>query len=139
MPKSCKNSKLDNSGKKPLFYKDDEDFVRELIWELIGRKRYVRRESKHHIKVRKVNYYPTTEIITVDGQGRHYETGVEAFMRLLDARYPKQPAPMINPFADLSLSEKLRLAPIFEVSLDDEDDLPRHKDHEQIHEDDLAL
>ncbi|QQO18606.1 hypothetical protein JJB98_01080 [Bradyrhizobium diazoefficiens] len=136
-PSNTKDSKLDSSGKKPLYYRDDEDFIRELIWELIRRKRYVRRESKYHIKVRKVNFWPSTGTITVDGQGRHHETGTEAFLKLLDARYPKGPGPRINPFENLTLSEKLRTAPIFDVSLDDVDDLC--KDRQQDPSADLPL
>jgi hypothetical protein len=137
-----KNSKFDQSGENPLYYSDDADFVRELIRELIRRKRYVNRPSKHHLKHRGVNYFYTTGVITIDGQGRHYETGEEAFLKLLDARYPKGPrrfAPAIDPFADLTLSEKLRTAPIFEVTLDDVDDLCHGTDHEQDGRDDLAL
>lgn len=136
------SSKLEFRGSNQLFYKDDEDFIRELIWELIRRRRYVKRPSKHHLKHRGVNYFYTTGVITIDGQGRHYETGAEAFLKLLDARYPKGPrrlAPAINPFADMTLSEKLRTAPIFDVSLDDVDDLCHGKNYEQDGHDDLAL
>ncbi|MHC2584199.1 hypothetical protein [Bradyrhizobium diazoefficiens] len=136
-PSHNKSPRFDNSGKKPLYYRDDEDFIRELIWELIRRKRYVRRESKHHIKVRKVNFWPSTGTITIDGQGRHHETGTEAFLNLLDSHYPKRLAPKINPFENLTLSEKLQTAPIFDVSLDDEDDLC--KVHEQDCDDDIPL
>lgn len=124
-----KNSKFAQSGENPIYYSDDADFVRELIQELIRRKRYVNRPSKHHLKHRGVNYFYTTGVITIDGQGRHYEAGAEAFLKLLDTRYPKRLGPKINPFENLTLSEKLRTAPIFDVTLDDEDDLC--KDHAQ--------
>lgn len=130
-------SKFNLCGNKPLFYPDDDGYIREFIKELIERRRYVRRESKYHLKHRGVNYFYTTGVITIDGQGRYCETGKDAFLKLLDLRYPKQPRPKIDPFENLTLSEKLRTAPIFEVSLDDVDDLS--KEHEQVGEDDLLL
>ena len=139
MAKNNKNAKFHSSGENPLYYSDDADFVRELIRELIRRKRHVNRPSKHHLKHRGVNYFYTTGVITIDGQGRYCETGAEAFLKLLDLRYPKKPVPKINPFADLTLSEKLRTAPISDVSLDDEDDLRHGEDHAQDGHDELAL
>lgn len=113
------DSKSDSSGKKPLYHRDDEDFIRELIWKLIRQKRYVRRESKHHIKVREVNYWPSTGTITIDGEGRHPEKGEQALFALLDKRYPKlrnksEDAQPISP-------EPSSSAPIFNLNLDDLD------------------
>jgi hypothetical protein len=84
-------SKLTLAGDKPLYYPDDEAHVRELINEAIRRKRFIKRESKHHLKHRKVNYFPSTEVITIDGQSkRHDKTGPNAFLELLDEMYPRQ-------------------------------------------------
>jgi hypothetical protein len=134
-----KNSKFGPHGNKPLFYPDDDPLIRELIKLLIKRKRFVRREAKHHIKHGNVNYFHTTGVITIDGQGRHSETGAEAFLKLVEARYEKRLGPKINPFENLTLSEKLQTAPIFELSLDEEDDLCHDDDHEQDCEDDLPV
>ena len=57
-----KNSTYNEVGEKPLYFKDDPAFIRELIRELIRRKRYVNRESKYHLKHRKVNYFPSTGV-----------------------------------------------------------------------------
>lgn len=114
------SSEFDNSGKKTLYYRDDDDFIRELIWELIRRKRYVRRESKHHIKVREVNFWPSTGTITIDGEGRHPEKGEQAFLALLEKRYPKPPREGGDDRQAISL-ETSSLAPIFDLNLDDLD------------------
>jgi hypothetical protein len=114
-----RDTKFDSSGNKPLYYGDDEGFIRELIWELIRRKHYVRRESKHHIKVRQVNYWPSTGTITIDGEGPHPEKGEQALLALLDKRYPKprrkgEDRQAISP-------EPSPSAPIFNLNLDDLD------------------
>lgn len=114
------NPKFDNSGKKPLYYPDDEDFVRELIYELIKRKRYVRRESKHHIKVREVNFWPSTGTIVIDGEGRHAEKGPQTFLSLLETRYPKRGAGGNAQLGSLESSSSPP-APIFWINLDDLD------------------
>jgi hypothetical protein len=116
---SDKNPKFENSGKKPLYYHDDDDFVRELIYELVRRKRYVRRESKHHIKVRDVNFWPSTGTITIDGESRHPENGSEAFLELLDKRYPKRRGKGGDTQADTVECSSPTPAPIFWMDLDD--------------------
>ena len=120
----------------PLFYSTDDFFTRELIKELIKRKRYVRRASKQHIKHRKLNYF-TTGKITVDGEGLHYETGAEAFLKLVELRYANRLGPKINPFEDLAPREEIQPTPIFEVNLDDVHDLG--DDHEQDGDEDAPL
>lgn len=114
-----RDTKFASSGNKSLYYRDDEDYVRELIWELIRRKRYVRRESKHHIKVRQVNYWPSTGTITIDGEGRYPEKGEQALLALLDKRYPK-PRSKSDAAQEVSL-EPSPLAPMFNIDLDDSD------------------
>jgi hypothetical protein len=116
----------------PLFYPDDDPLIYELIKELIARKRFIQRPSPHHLKHRKANYYPSTEVITIDGRGRHLETGPDAFLALLDQLYPKQPFKNRDPL-ERDLDEP-RPSPILvsEISLD-EDDLNNTSD---IHEND---
>lgn len=110
-----------NSGNKPLYYPDDDDFVRELIYDLIRRKRYVRRESRHHIKVREVNFWPSTGTIVIDGEGRYAEKGPEAFLELLEKRYPKRRGKGDDTQADTLESSSPPQAPIFWINLDDLD------------------
>jgi hypothetical protein len=81
---------FDQSDENPLYYRDDEAWVHELIQELIDRRLFVRRPSKYQLKHRAVNYYPSTDVITIDGQGRHSETGAQAFLDLLEKMYPKR-------------------------------------------------
>ncbi len=121
------NSKFDNGAKKPLYYRDDEDFIRELIWELIRRKRYVRRESKYHIKVREVNFWPSTGTISIDGEGRHPEKGPQALLALLDKRYPKRRARDEDAEASTSESSSSPTAPVFWIGIDNSD-LPEEYD-----------
>lgn len=45
-----------SSNRPPLFYKDDEAWVHELIKELIDRKYFVTRPSMHQLKHRKVSF-----------------------------------------------------------------------------------
>lgn len=128
-------SKFNLCGDKPLFYPDDDGYVRELIKELIERRRYVRRESKYHLKHRDVNYFYTTRVITIDGKGRHPETGEDAFLELLDQLYPqrwRKPDP-------LSLRDEEPPPPslILNVSFDDDDDFDSCDAHKQESEDDL--
>jgi hypothetical protein len=115
------NSKFDNRGKKPLHHRDDEGFIRELIWEIIRRKHYVRRESKHHIKVREVNYWPSTGTITIDGEGRHPEKGEQALLALLQNRYPKHRDTSKEAQATSLEFSSPPAAPIFNINLDDLD------------------
>jgi len=75
---------------KPLFYPDDDPLTHEVIKELIDRKRFVSRPSKFHIKHRAINYFPSTEVITIDGRGRHPKAGPDAFLALVEQEYPKR-------------------------------------------------
>ncbi|SDT21612.1 hypothetical protein [Bradyrhizobium canariense] len=111
-------SKFDRCGDKPLFYPDDDGYVRELISELIERRRYVRRESKFHLKHREVNYFYTTRVITIDGKGRHPETGEDAFLELLEQLYPRRgrkPDPLSQRDQDAPPSSL-----VLDISLDSE-------------------
>lgn len=73
-----------------LFYPDDPPEFYALISDLIERKYYVRRASKHQVKHRAVNYYPSTGTITIDGKGRHPGKGPEALLVLLEQMYPRR-------------------------------------------------
>ena len=83
------DSNRDSNKTRILFYPDDDrpEFYL-LIMKLIEGKYYVRRTSKHQIKHREVNYYPSTGVITIDGSGRHPEKGPQALLALLEKRYP---------------------------------------------------
>lgn len=75
---------------KPLFYADDSVELQYIILTTIRREKYfVARPSKHQIKSGAINFFPTTGVITIDGEGRHALTGAEAFWELLKAKYPK--------------------------------------------------
>jgi hypothetical protein len=129
-------SRFNLCGDKPLFYPDDDGYIRELIKELIERRRYVRRESKYHLKHRDVNYFYTTRVITIDGKGRHPETGEDAFLELLDQLYPRRrrkPDPL-----SLRDDEPPPSSLILDISLDDDDDFGKCDGRKQDCKDDLA-
>lgn len=73
-----------------LFYPDDDPDLYLLVSKLIDRKYYVRRPSKHHVKHRALNYYPSTGTITIDGGGRCAEKGSDAFLALVEREYSKR-------------------------------------------------
>lgn len=104
-----------------LFYPDDPPEFYMLISDLIERKYYVKRASKHQVKHRAVNYYPSTGTITIDSVGRHPEKGPEALLSLLEQMYPRRrrgvpgtPASSVSPPPSPL---------IVEIDLDHEDDL----------------
>jgi hypothetical protein len=133
------NSRFNFSGDKPLIYPDDDPYTWELIKELIERKRFVRRESKYHLKHRKVNYFPSTEVITIDGRGRHPETGPDAFLALLDQLYPRRRPAEPDPLA-LRDEEPPQSSLISDISLDSEDSFGACANHHtEDSEDNLAL
>lgn len=128
-------SKFNLCGNKPLFYPDDDGYIREFIKELIERRRYVQRVSKYHLKHRDVNYFYTTGVITIDGKGRHPETGEDAFLELLDQLYPRRgrkPDPLSLRDEELQPSSL-----ILNISLDDDEDFGNYEAHKQDSEDDL--
>lgn len=107
-------------AKEPiLFYPNDPPELYLLISNLIDRKYYVRRPSKHHIKHRALNYYPSTGTITIDGRGRRTEKGADALFALVESEYPKHHR--------LGSSRRARPAkspppaPVFEINLDDDE------------------
>jgi CheY-like chemotaxis protein len=132
------NSRFNFSGDKPLIYPDDDPYTWELIKELIERKRFVRRESKYHLKHRKVNYFPSTEVITIDGRGRHPETGPDAFLELLDQLYPRRLPAKLDPLS-LRDEEPQPSSLILDISLDDDDGLGACANHREDSEGDLEL
>lgn len=105
---------------KPLFYPDDDPLTCEVIKELIDRKRYVTRPSKFHIKHRAINYFPSTEVITIDGRGRHPETGPDAFLVLVEQEYPKRSLRDVGAEAHDAKNRPEGL--VLCITLDDEDD-----------------
>lgn len=113
------NSPEDNTPPRipqhKLHYPDDPQYLWLLLTALIGRKYYMRRPQKYHIKHRDVNFFWTTGVITTDDGVRHPEKGQFAFVALLEKLYPKT-APRSypdSPFAKLS-------PPILDINLDDE-------------------
>jgi hypothetical protein len=84
------DSNRNSPRSKILFYPDDPPEFYLLIMQLIKDKYYVTRASKHQIKHREVNYYPSSGVITIDGEGRHPEKGPQALLKLLEKRYPRR-------------------------------------------------
>jgi hypothetical protein len=72
-----------------LFYANDPTELRANIARLINLKYFVKRCSPHHLKVERVNFWPTTGSIQIDGQPRRPERGWSAFLALLTAEYPR--------------------------------------------------
>ena len=81
-----------------------------------------RRKSRYHLKHRKVNYFPSTEVITIDGRGRHPETGPDAFLDLLDQLYPRRRPAKPDPLS-LRDEEPAPSSLILDISLDSGDDM----------------
>ena len=106
---------------KTLFYPDDSPEVCLLIMKLIEDKYYVTRASKHQIKHGKVNYYPSSGVITIEGEGRHTEKGPHALLALLEQRYPKRRGKVGDPQANPVEPTSPPSAPIFKIDLDDLD------------------
>lgn len=102
-----------------LFYPDDAPELYLLISKLIDRKYYVRRPSKHHIKHRALNFYPSTGTITIDGRGRHSEKGPDAFLALVEKEYPKHHRTRGSRRARPARSPAP--VPVFEINLDDDE------------------
>jgi hypothetical protein len=113
------NSTKDKSSpqipQQKLHYPDDPQYLWLLLTALIGRKYYIRRPSKYHIKHRDVNFFWTTGVITTDDGIRHPEKGQFALVALLEKLYPKNTPPSYpdSPFAKV-------LTPILDINLDDE-------------------
>ncbi|MGJ4905492.1 hypothetical protein ACQR0V_28265 [Bradyrhizobium sp. HKCCYLS2058] len=121
----------------PLFYRNDEDDTRELINKMRESGRFVDRPTQFHIKHRALNYYPTRGVITIDGEGSYPERGPEAFLSLLEQRYPKRRRPC-GSTPPGPTSPPPTSPPIFEIDLDDERVNPGGREGEQRHDaDDL--
>ena len=85
-----------------------------------------------------MNYFPSTEVITIDGQGRHPETGPDAFLALLDQLYPRRRPAKPDPLS-LRDEEPAPSSLILDISLDNEDSLSAcANSHAEDSEDDLA-
>lgn len=132
---SRNNSKIYGTKEPTLFYPDDSPEFYVLITNLIQRKYYVKRTSKHQVKHRAVNYYPSTGTITIDGIGRHPGKGEEALLALLEQMYPMRRGAPVAPAS----SAPPRPAPlILEIDLDHEDG-PVGRDHDRKQDDDAGL
>lgn len=59
----------------PLFYDSDTTELRANIVRLIKLGHFVRRCSPHHLRVERVNFWPTTGRIQVDGEISHQKRG----------------------------------------------------------------
>ena len=82
-----------STGAKPLFYKDDTPEVSDLINQLIELKYYVDRPDPSHLKIGRVNHWPSTGTITIDGEGRYEGNGTAALIALLVERFELHPVP----------------------------------------------
>jgi hypothetical protein len=71
-----------------LFYDNDDPETSELIRYLISQKYFTKRPSQFHIKIGPVNFYPTTGVVTIDGQGRAASKGQDFLLKLLAEDYP---------------------------------------------------
>jgi hypothetical protein len=74
---------------KKIFYPDDDTTTTELVNAMLAAKYYVNRLSQVHLKFQRLNYFPTTGTITIDGEGRYPKKGPKAFLELLKDRYPR--------------------------------------------------
>ncbi|RQH09477.1 hypothetical protein [Bradyrhizobium sp. RP6] len=68
-----------------LFHELDTPEQRRQITELERRGFPVRRMTRYHVKIGKVNYYITKGTITIDPTIRHGEKGFESLLELLDS------------------------------------------------------
>jgi hypothetical protein len=75
----------------------DTEEVRLEIRKLVEFGYRVIRKTDHQIKIRDVNYYPSTGTITIDPCTKFKDKGFEALLDLLSAKYPK-PADVIRLF-----------------------------------------
>ncbi len=125
---------------KILFYPDDRPEFYLLIMKLIEGKYYVQRPSKHQIKHREVNYYPSSGVITIDGGGRHPEKGPQALLTLLEKRYPKRRGK--DDGTQATSPEPPPSSPpsslILDIDLDHEDE-PGSSDHDRTQDDEYAV
>ncbi|RTL50068.1 MAG: hypothetical protein EKK40_13825 [Bradyrhizobiaceae bacterium] len=86
MKKKFRNEALNN-----LFRENDPPEMTEAINAIIAAKHFVKRPASSHLKMRKVNYFPTTGTITVDGEGRAKpERELEHLIPLLNKMYPRK-------------------------------------------------
>jgi len=129
------NGSKPNSGNGMLYYRDDGPEFYEPIGELLALKYYVRRPSKHHIKHREVNFWPTTGTITIDAIGRHPEKGQQAFVALVKTMYPKR---RLQDAGAQAVTDEPRPSPlVLEIDLDHSDETSdRGHDPEQDGKDD---
>jgi hypothetical protein len=75
--------------KRPLFDDDDPDEWKRNITRLIKLGYFVRRCGPNHVRIERVNFWPTTGSIQIDGQARRPERGWEALLALLTAVCPR--------------------------------------------------
>jgi len=81
-----------NKRSRPLSYPNDSFELKANICHLIQHKYYVTRCSQHHLKIERVNFWPSTGKIQVDGERSRPERGWAALLALLKALYPRRAA-----------------------------------------------
>lgn len=120
MKNSSGNGPKPDSDNRILYHRNDGPEFYEPIRELLALKYYVRRPSKHHIKHREVNFWPTTGTITIDVIGRHPEKGQQAFVALIKKMYPKRR--LQDPAAQPATEEPQPSPLTLEIDLDHSDE-----------------
>ncbi len=73
----------------PLFYDNDSIELRANILRLVKLRYFVKRCSPHHLRIERVNFWPTTGTIHVDGEAPRHDRGWDALIALLTAVCPK--------------------------------------------------
>lgn len=66
-----------------LFFDGDSIELRTNILRLVKLGYFVRRCSQHHLRVERVNFWPSTGRIQVDGEISHQKRGWHEFFRVL--------------------------------------------------------
>jgi hypothetical protein len=78
-----------STGKPALFYDTDTPAMIESIERLRELKYFIRRDDRIALKLGRVNFWPSTGTITIDGEGRHVGgRGLDDLLALLAERFP---------------------------------------------------
>jgi hypothetical protein len=98
-----------STGKPALFYDTDTPAMIEAIEKLRELKYFIRRGDRITLKLGRVNFWPSTGTITIDGEGRYDGgQGLDDLLALLAERFP--PHISYTP-KRAPASQKLRLVP----------------------------
>ena len=91
-------SKLPSSSisKKKLFYNSDTPELTEHISRIVQMKHFVTRYGCNHLKIKAVNFWPSTGKITIDGGPKIDRNGGDALIELLAEMYPPRIAHKID-------------------------------------------